>query len=73
MTFNLEHLTNIEINNSTWKMELKIEDFGINKISIMQELIDKFGFDLIFNSLCETRLKDLKRELDKRISEVEND
>lgn len=30
-----------------------------------------FNFDLIFDSLCETRLKDLKRELDKKISEVE--
>lgn len=71
MTFKLERFTSIEIKPSTWELELIIEDFGINKISIMQELIDKFGFDLIFNSLCETRLKDLKRELDKRISEQE--
>lgn len=71
MTFILEKSTNIEIKPSTWELELKIEDFGINKISIMQKLIDKFGFDLIFDSLCETRLKDLKRELDKRISEIE--
>lgn len=71
MTFKLERFTNIEIKPSTWELELIIEDFGINKISIMQELLDEFGFDLIFNSLCETRLKDLKRELDKKISEEE--
>ncbi len=71
MTFNLEKLTSIEINPSTWGLELRIEDFGNNRVLIMQQLIDEIGIDLIFDSLCETRLKDLKRELDKRISEEE--
>ena len=35
----------------------------------MRELIGEFGFDLIFDSLCETSLKDLKRELDERVKE----
>ena len=71
MNFYLEKLTRLEINHRNSDLELKIEDFGNNKVSIMRELIDKFGFDLIFNSLCEARLKDLKRELDKRISEID--
>lgn len=71
MTFILRPLTNIEIRPSPQELELLIEDYGINKVSIMQELIDEFGFDLIFEILSETRLKDLKRELDKRISEEE--
>lgn len=69
MTFRLEPSTDIEIRPRPKELELIIEDYGINKVSIMQELIDEFGFDLIFESLCETRLKDLKREIDKRISE----
>lgn len=69
MTFRLEPSTDIEIRPRPKELELTIEDYGINKVSIMQELIDEFGFDLIFESLCETRLKDLKREIDKRISE----
>ena len=69
MTFILEPSTDIEIRPRPKELELIIEDYGINKVSIMQELIDEFGFDLIFESLCETRLKDLKREIDKRISE----
>lgn len=69
MTFRLEPSTDIEIRPRHNELELIIEDYGINKVSIMQELIDEFGFDLIFESLCETRLKDLKREIDKRISE----
>lgn len=69
MTFRLEPSTDIEIKPRPKELELIIEDYGINKVSIMQELIDEFGFDLIFESLCETRLKDLKREIDKRISE----
>lgn len=71
MTFRLEPSTDIEIRPRPQALELTIEDYGINKVSIMQELIDEFGFDLIFESLCETRLKDLKREIDKRISEEE--
>ena len=69
MTFRLEPSTDIEIRPRPKELELIIEDYGINKVSIMQELIDEFGFDLIFESLCETRLNDLKREIDKRISE----
>lgn len=69
MTFRLEPSTDIEIRPRPKELELIIEDYGINKVSIMQELIDEFGFDLIFESLCETRLKDLKREIGKRISE----
>lgn len=69
MTFRLEPSTDIEIRPRPNELELIIENYGINKVSIMQELIDEFGFDLIFESLCETRLKDLKREIDKRISE----
>lgn len=71
MTFRLEPSTDIEIRPRPQELELTIEDYGINKVSIMQELIDEFGFDLIFESFCETRLKDLKREIDKRISEEE--
>lgn len=71
MTFRLEPSTDIEIRPRPKELELIIEDYGINKVSIMQELIDEFGFDLIFKSLYETRLKDLKREIDKRISEEE--
>ena len=71
MNFYLEKLTRLEINPRNSDLELGIEDFGNNKVSIMRELIDKFGFDLIFNSLCEAGLKDLKRELDKRISEID--
>ena len=69
MTFRLELSTDIEIRPRPKELKVSIEDYGINKVSIMQELIDEFGFDLIFESLCETRLKDLKREIDKRISE----
>ena len=69
MTFYLERLTALEINPSHSDLELRIEDYGNNKVLIMQELLDEFGFDLIFDSLCETRLKDLKRELDKRAKE----
>ena len=71
MNFYLEKLTGLEIKPRNSDLELRIEDFGNNKVSIMRELIDKFDFDLIFNSLCEARLKDLKRELDKRISEID--
>lgn len=54
--------TNIEIKPSKEELELKMEDFEINKASTMQELIDEFGFDLIFDLICENRLKDLKDE-----------
>ena len=54
MTFYLEKLTGLEINPRNNDLELYIENSGSNKISIMKELLDEFGFDLIFISLCES-------------------
>ena len=71
MTFDLDNLTDISIKHTGSKIQLSIENIDKNNISIMSELIDDYGFELILDALCETRLKDLKRELDKRIKEEE--
>ena len=36
----------------------------------MEQLLETFGFELIFESLCENGLKELKSELEKELEHI---
>ena len=70
MKFKLEDMTDICVYPRYNSVEIEISSTGKNKVFIMEQLLETFGFELIFESLCENGLKELKSELEKELEHI---
>ena len=73
MKFELEDMTDICVYPRYNSVEIEISSTGKNKVFIMEQLLETFGFELIFESLCENGLKELKSELEEKLKELEDE
>ena len=71
MTFDLEDMTDVCIYPKHNSLEITISNTGKNKVFIMEQLLETFGFELIFETLCENGLKELKSELEQKLKELQ--
>ena len=71
MTFELEDMTDVCVYTKRNGLTVKISNTGKNEVFLMKQLLEHFGFDLIFESLCKNELKILKAELDEKLKELE--